>query len=322
MKETQSKTFLPENKDHWLELRSQDITSTEVSALFGLSPYMTEFEVWHRHKSNLKSDFKENDRTIWGSRLEPAIAKGIAEDNGWDVIPKKEYMRREDLRAGSSFDYAVVKLMRDEQNKLTGMFSEEAILEIKNVDSLIFKENWIVDEETKDVVEAPTHIEMQVQHQLMISGLDKAYIGALVGGNKLTLIERNRDEEIIAAIESKIKEFWKSIEENREPKPDFKKDADFISKLHGFSEPGTENLADEKVEELAKIYKEVAEQEKEITSRKKAIKAEILTRIGNTERVLGESFTISAGMVGPAHIEYDREGYRNFRITFRKKKEQ
>ena len=32
----------------WLQQRAKDVTSTEVSALFGLSPYMTEFELWHR----------------------------------------------------------------------------------------------------------------------------------------------------------------------------------------------------------------------------------------------------------------------------------
>ena len=113
MKSTSAKIFIPSSKEEWLELRKNDITSTEVSALFGMSPYMTEFEVWHRHKNNITSSFKENDRTVWGDRLETAIAKGIAKDNKWNVIPKKEYMRREDIRAGSSFDYAIVDLIKN-----------------------------------------------------------------------------------------------------------------------------------------------------------------------------------------------------------------
>ena len=194
MKSTSAKIFIPSSKEEWLELRKNDITSTEVSALFGMSPYMTEFEVWHRHKNNITSSFKENDRTVWGDRLETAIAKGIAKDNKWNVIPKKEYMRREDIRAGSSFDYAIVDLIKNEEGKMIG-WTETSLLEIKNVDSLIFKENWIIED--GELVEAPPHIELQLQHQLMVSGIDKGYIGALIGGNKIKVIEIDRDWETI-----------------------------------------------------------------------------------------------------------------------------
>ena len=280
---------------------------------------MTEFEVWHRHKNNITSNFKENDRTIWGDRLEAAIAKGIAKDNKWNVIPKKEYMRREDIRAGSSFDYAIVDLIKNEEGKMIG-WTETSLLEIKNVDSLVFKERW--DIQDGELVEAPPHIELQVQHQLMVSGIDKAYIGALIGGNKIKLIERSRDEEIISAIEKKIKDFWKSIEENREPTPDFEKDADFIARLYSHSEPDTTIASTNEINALAEAYKAASEKEKEFTTEKKSIKAQLLTLIGDNEKVLGDGFSISAGMIAPKMVEaYERKGYRNFKVNFRKKKE-
>lgn len=310
----QRKIIIPKSKGHWLEMRQMDLTSTEVSALFDLSPYSTKFELWHRKKSNTQSDFKGSERTVWGERLEPAIAKGIAVDNGWTVIPKKEYIRIEEARAGSSFDFAVLE--KHENETLT----EKALLEIKNVDSLIFKENWLI--ENGEVIEAPPHIELQVQHQMWVSGIRKAYIGALVGGNKLTLLEREWDDEIISQIKTKVSQFWESIDNNEEPQPDFTKDADFVAKLYSHSEPGTVGTADEKIQELAALYSEVAAEERDAASRKKAIKAELLTRIGDKEKVLGDGFTISAGMVGPTMVEaYERKGFRNFRVTFRKKKE-
>ena len=41
-------TITPSSKQDWLKARTEDITSTEVSALFGISPYTTAFELWHR----------------------------------------------------------------------------------------------------------------------------------------------------------------------------------------------------------------------------------------------------------------------------------
>jgi hypothetical protein len=72
----------PDSQDHWLQLRTQDVTSTESAALFGMSPYVTQFELWHRKKSGEQPEFKTNERMRWGNRLEAAIAHGIAEERG------------------------------------------------------------------------------------------------------------------------------------------------------------------------------------------------------------------------------------------------
>ncbi len=117
-----SVSILPKNETHWLEMRAQDITSTEISALFGISPYMTLFETWHRHKGNIVSSFEENERSTWGLRLQDSIAKGIAEDEGWKIRRMDEYMRNEKLRAGSSFDFDI---------------NGKELLEIKNVDGRV-----------------------------------------------------------------------------------------------------------------------------------------------------------------------------------------
>jgi predicted phage-related endonuclease len=44
-------TTTPNDKNHWLELRSQNINSTESACLFGISPYITEFELYHRKQT-------------------------------------------------------------------------------------------------------------------------------------------------------------------------------------------------------------------------------------------------------------------------------
>jgi len=289
----------PENKQKWLELRTQDITSTEVSALFGLNPYMTKFELWHRKKRGDVVELAENKRMFWGTKLQDVIAEAIAEKNGWEIRRMDEYIRDPDLRAGSSFDFSI---------------GDDGILEIKNVDGLVYRDKW---EENS----APLHIEMQVQHQMMVSGREYAYIGMLVGGNDEVLIKRKRDEVVISEIRKAIKEFWKSINENKPPDPDFKADAKFIAELYGYAEPKKlfDARGDEKITGMAERYKELGDSIKELQTERDAIKSELLTIIEDAEKVTGDRFTISAGIVEETPVSYVRSAFRNFRINWRKK---
>lgn len=298
----------PTDQRHWLELRSKDITSTDVAALFGCSPYCTEFELWHRKKESLIIELEQDDRMKWGTRLESSIAAGIAEDHGWTIRKMTEYMRDPIARMGSSFDFSILR-------KETG--ESAALLEVKNVDSFVYQNGWLVDGEH---IEAPAHIELQVQHQLAVTGLEKAYIGALVGGNRVILIERARDLHVIDAIRAKVKSFWLSIEKGIQPSPDFSKDVEFINKLYSFSEKGKTLYAveNQNLEDLAREYQDLAEREKNIKKKKDEVKAKILMSIGDSEKAIGKLFTISAGTVGPAKVTFDRGAYRNFRVIWKK----
>jgi putative phage-type endonuclease len=294
----------PESKDHWLSLRIQDITSTEVPALFGLSPYTTLFELWHRKKEGTSVLIEETDRMKWGSRLERTIAEGIAEDQGWKIEPLKDYYRIPEFRMGSSFDYAI---------------GDDGILEIKNVSDMAFKSSWSWGD---DDTEAPPHIEMQVQYQLLISGRKYAYIGALVGGNSIKLIKREPSEQIHRVMKKKVSEFWDSIEKNNAPAPDFKRDAEFIKTLYNHAEPNTILDATDNLEitSLAMTYRDLGQEIKEKEAERAAVKSQLLMMIGDKEKCRGNGYTISCGMIGPTHVSFDRKGFRDFKVNFKKGK--
>ena len=310
--------IIPKNEQDWLELRTHDITSTEISALFGISPYMTEFELWHRKQNNISVEFEMNERVSWGMRLQDAIAAGIAEEQKWTVRRMEEYIRIPDLRIGASFDFSIDGGLAEGATERF-VYSPEGsgLLEVKNVDSLIYKNNWIID---GDNMEAPPHIELQVQQQLLVSGRAFCYLGALVGGNRVILIKREPDAEIFAAIKSKVAAFWASIDANIPPKPDFSKDAETISRLHGFSEPGKVYNAegDTEILTLAKRWKELGGAMKACEEERDGIKSQLLIKVGDAERVTGDGFSISAGMIGPADVAYHREGYRSFKVNWKK----
>lgn len=320
-------TLIPANEADWLAMREQDVTSTEVAALFGASPYLTEFELYHRKIGALSSEVEENERMRWGKRLEAAIAEGVAEDLGLIVEPFKTYMRIPELRMGSSFDYKIVGLREDWEGDETfrDLFREHGpgVMEIKNIDGLSFKRNWLDGDE----IEAPLHIEIQVQHQLEVSGLKWGIIAPLVGGNTPKPIARIKDEDVAAAIRTKVAEFWQRVDQGIEPDPDFLKDASAIGQLYG-NDDGTEvDMSDNAyLAALCDEYQQAGKEERAAADRKRALKAEILTIIGPHAKVKVGDFSISAKaiadnpgkLVTPEMVGTyigGRKGYRDMRIS-------
>jgi putative phage-type endonuclease len=306
-------------EDAWLAARKLDVTSTESAALFGMSPYTTHFELWHAKRSGLAREFKTNERMQWGNRLEAAIAYGIARDQGWEIKPLKEYMRDPDARLGSSFDFVITSL------------GEPVHLEIKNVDYLAFRDGWI--EHDDGSIEAPEHIEMQVQHQMAVSGFKRAYIGAFIAGNRGVVIERERDEDVIRAIRAKVAAFWRTVDAGDEPAAIMPGDAEAVIRLNQYAQPGKilDVGTDANITALVSEYKRAAAAESTAAEDKEVAKAELLKAIGDAEKVLLEGWTISASLQAetPATVitaemigkTYGgRKGFRNLRINPRKPK--
>lgn len=167
-------------------------------------------------------------------------------------------------------------------------------------------------------IEAPPHIEIQVQHQLAVSGRDFALIGVLVGGNHVVVVEREPDPEAISRIKERIHEFWVSIEKGDAPSPDFIKDAGFIKELYRNARKGLVVDSTARIEELASHYKSLSENIKELEAQRDAAKAEILMLSGDAEKIKGPGFSISCGVVEGGPVSYVRKPYRNFKLTWGK----
>ncbi|AFN39076.1 RecE-like recombination exonuclease [Burkholderia phage BcepMigl] len=303
----------------WLAMRAKDLTSTEAAALFEASPYFTEFELHQLKTGRLSKEFEENERMKWGTRLENAIAAGIAEDYGLIVEPFKVYMRIPSLRMGSSFDFKIVGIVPGhEHNEAREMFDKHGpgIMEVKNVDGLQFRRAWIED---GDVIEAPPHIEFQVQHQLEVADLEWSLIAPLVGGNTPKPVIRERDGEVGALIVERVANFWARVDAGVSPEPNYTKDADTISKLYLENDGSTLDLTDNpRVFELCRDYKAAGADEKAAGERKKAAKAELLTIIEAAKTVRAAGFSISAGTNKESFRAYDREAQERLTITISK----
>jgi putative phage-type endonuclease len=302
----------PKNEAEWLALRRNNLNSTEVSALFDCNSYLTRYELWHHKKTKDVVLFQETDRMMWGKLLEPVIAEKVAETHGLIVKPLKEYYQVRDLRIGSSFDFGVF----DDKGNLI------SFLEIKNVDYLQFKKNWIEYDDGE--IEAPPYIEIQTQHQMMMLNLDSCYLCVLVGGNDLKVLKKTANQKMQEKILSACADFWNSIDSNTPPEIDYTRDSDFVIEQHGFADDDKTMYADDlanalELEQLVKDYKLAAKNEKHFENEKKAYKAKIFEIIGDSAKVKGGDWSISAGNVAASEISYTRKAFRNFKISFKKK---
>lgn len=306
------------DRKQWLNLRTQDVTSTEISALYGLSPYKTEFELFHEKRDGVVVELQPNERMKWGSRLESSIAYGAAEDHGWNIAKLDLYMRIAEARIGSSFDF-----------EIKSSSDGPGILEIKNVDSLAYARNWIDDGAGN--IEAPEHIELQVQHQLEVSGYSWCALVALVGGNQVKVVYRNRDRDIGRDIREKVAAFWARIAANDTPKPDYAVDAEFIIRLHQRANEGEVLTADDDVQQLISDYHRTSREYSDLEKLRDQYKAAVLDRIGTASKVVTPFGSLSCGltkdvpgtlitpdMVGTTYGA--RKGYRQFRFTPKKEK--
>jgi len=299
-------TIVPKSESHWLELRKKNINSTDVAALFGVSPYLTPFELFNRLQGNIEDSFQETERTEWGNVLQWSIARKIGKDNKWKVRAMDEYIFLPEIGMGSSFDYRV---------------GVDGILEVKNVDASVFRDTWSVD---GDDIEAPPHIELQVQHQLAVSDLSYCYIGALVGGNRVVLVRREPDEKVIKSIFKKVEQFRDMLEKNKAPEPDFSRDYEIIRQLYRYASPGKimDASNDRDLADLCAQYRDLGKQKSEAEKAQKSIKAQILEKIGDAEKVFGTGFSVNAKIISETLVEsYTRESYRDFRVNWSKSKE-
>lgn len=315
----------PKTEKEWLELRHLYVSSTESAALFGFSPYLTAFELAVMKKETQPSSFETNERMEWGLRLQQAIAKGISEDYGVKVRRVTGYAVNPNCNMGASFDYEIVGITEEESPKggdlmLRQMYQDSGpgVLEIKNVDYFIYRNEW---KQEDGQLEAPAHIEIQVQHQLHCIERKWSVMGVFVGGNSVQLVLRERDEEVGQAIETKIAAFWSLIGGGEMPPIKLPDDVDIIRKLYKLATPGKvyDGNEDAQLIEMCSKYREAVECREAHEKARKSIGARILLKIGDAEKAVVPGYTISANTVSEAEIAaYTRKEYRN--LTVREKK--
>jgi len=297
----------------WLELRKQYYTSTMTPALFDMSPYLTEFEMYHAKKSGLQVPFETNERVEKGKRLEEAVAKEVGLMLNCEVQPFKEFVTIPETKIGSSFDW---KINHPEHGWI--------VLEIKCVDWRVHKNSWIDGQ-------APDHIELQVQHQMEVANCDHAIIAAATGIYDIHIYERERDKEVGQAIIKAVSRFESNLSNNIIPEVNYARDTEIIKLLYKDADGEIDLKSDNNIDNLLDKYLRLKKREKIIEGGLTAIKNEIHCKmkdksIGTSNNYKlnctwtkdSQGTLIEESMVG-SYLG-GKKGYRQLRITELKKK--
>jgi len=264
----------------WHKLREQSIGASEVAALFGLSPFMTRFELWAKKSGKVVAKTADSPRMFWGRKLERVIAEGIAEQEGWTLSEPEGYYTNDNCKGmGATPDFFVSMPTRE------GL----GCLEIKNIDYQQFRRDW--------QPEPPFQYLLQLQAQLACTGQKWGVIGAFVGGNSFELYPYERHEPTIAKIEQAVKEFWQSVHDGVEPPIDGD-DYDIIKDLHQIKAGNLADLTgDNQLPELCAGLMKAKEELKKAEAEEKRLKAEIINKLGDAEAAKATGFFIKYNQI-------------------------
>jgi predicted phage-related endonuclease len=315
----------PKTREEWLALRHKYVSSTDSPSLFDVG-YNTRLGLYYSKLEEQPTSFEGTERMEMGIALERAIATYIARKFGVMVRAFNAYAAR-NSRMGASFDFQIfgedVNVKDVEDDSLRIMYREfgVGVLEIKNVDYFIFKQEWVQDNGTGSY-EAPAHIEIQVQHQLHCCERNWAAIGVCVGGNRLEVLIRKRDEHIGTTIEKRVMLFWDWIDKKTPPPEKMPDDWELLKKVYSHAEPDNVLDASGKPEviRLMKVYATAAKKIKELDEQKKAAQADLLKIIGTASKVVTPVGTISCGVISKEAYTVEPVSYRSWRVTMKKER--
>ena len=214
------------NHQQWLDMRKNSVGGSEIAAALGLSRWRSPFDVWAEKTGHVTKKDEPTDAMRFGTLLEPVIRKEFARRNGLEVCECPYILAHK--------DYPFMTCNLDGYVKLPD--GSCAVLEIKTA-------NTFASDEWSNMC-APLEYIMQVQYYLAISQMRFAYLAVLIGSSDYRQVIIERDDEVIAVIIEKLKDFWRMVETNTPP-PVRGMDNNLLASLYPNSRPNVIALGKE-----------------------------------------------------------------------------
>ncbi len=200
-------------RDQWLAVRKRGIGSSDAAAAVGLNPYKSALELWlektgREDKLPSIDPHDEESPMYWGTILEPIVAKHYSSRSGNKV-------RR--LNA----------VLQHPQPELSWMLAniDREVIGADDVQILECKTAGINGARLwKDGV--PEYVQLQVQHQLAVTGKTAADVAVLLGGQHLEIYRIQRDDDLIRRLIQLEQHFWHYVESDTAPPADGSKSAE------------------------------------------------------------------------------------------------
>lgn len=177
---------LEQGSPEWLSWRTTVITATDCPAILGSSPWSTAYKCWQK-KLDLVAETESNEAMKRGIRLEPEARAQFIERY---AIPMKPLVVE-----STEFDFLGASL--------DGLSDcQKYVLEIKCGGTKLH------DMAARG--EIPKYYQDQMQHQLLVTGAEKAFYYSYDGTNGIC-IEVLPDPEFKDTFMPKAREFWRCV---------------------------------------------------------------------------------------------------------------
>ncbi|MCM1543569.1 MAG: YqaJ viral recombinase family protein [Blautia sp.] len=239
------------SRQEWLKYRTLGIGGSDVSIIAGINPFKSAHQLWLEKTGQEEPDETYSEYAHFGMLLEPVIRREFMERTGLKVRQKHMLLQSEEY----PFMLADLDGVIYEDGKMC-VFEAKTATQYK-------AETW------KE--EAPIGYILQVQHYMAVTGAEKTYIAALVGGNHFVYHEVRRDEAMIAKITAMEKFFWETyVIGNIEPIPDGSKaTTNYFNTRYSRSDGRSVTLPDEALE-VCLEYERLSEEVKRLETEKDA----------------------------------------------------
>ena len=191
------------DRGQWLEVRKGGIGSSDAAAAVGLNPYKSQLELWLEKtgKTAANDDHQGmDDPRFWGTLLEPYVAVAYQQKTDHKVRKVNAVLQH------PTFPFMLANIDRE----VVGS-ADVQILECKTAGEFGSR-LW------KDGV--PEYVQLQVQHQLAVTGKGAADVAVLLCGQKLEVHRIERDEEVISRLVVLESQFWEYVVTDTPPPAD------------------------------------------------------------------------------------------------------
>ena len=242
-------------RDEWLEVRKTGIGSSDAAAAVGLNPYQSQLELWlvktGRDGGLPKVDpHDEESPMYWGNILEPIVAAHYTRRTGNRVRKINAVLQHPD----SDKAWMLANIDRE----VIGV-GDVQILECKTAGingARLWREG------------VPEYVQLQVHHQLAVTGKQAADVAVLLGGQHLEIHRIERDEVLIRNLVQLEREFWHFVETDTPPPADGSESADLALRcLYPQDSGNTVDFSQDRTlsatfSDLVALRESIAEQEK------------------------------------------------------------
>ncbi len=248
-----------------LALRKNHVGASEVSAVLGLNPWMTAYDLWLLKTSKIERDISDNEAAGIGSMIENGLLDHGAAELGVKIL-KNQFRVHESGILSATHDALVVDKPEGLEAKTSGIMNPFAM-----------KDEW-GEGETDEV---PEHILVQCQAQILVSKLETVHVPALIGGRGRLMYHIERSTALCEIILERVTAFWE-----KNVKADIPPEGIPSVEIVRFRkrEPG---LVLPIPAELVTRWQAIKQQAKEVKQAEDEAQAEVLAAMGDAET--GES---------------------------------